>query len=94
MPAGVALGRDGLGLEHDVVETLGVHLLPDLHQVAVGALHQAVQHFHHVQAGAQRAVDRAHFQADDAATQNQHALGHFFERQCSGAVHHARVVWA
>jgi len=52
---------------------LRVHLLPDLDQVAVGALHQAVHHFHHVQARAQRAVDRAHFQADDAAAQNQHA---------------------
>jgi hypothetical protein len=29
-------------------------------------LHQAVHHFHHVQAGAQRAVNRAHFQANDA----------------------------
>ncbi|OQC07498.1 MAG: hypothetical protein BWX79_01871 [Alphaproteobacteria bacterium ADurb.Bin100] len=84
--------RDGLGLEHDVVEALGVHLLPDLDQVAVGALHQAVHHFDHVQAGAQRAVHRAHFQADDAATQNQHALGHFLERQGSGGVHDARVV--
>jgi hypothetical protein len=32
---------------------VGVHLLPDLDQVAVGALHQAVHHFHHVQARAQ-----------------------------------------
>ena len=66
---------DGLGLEHDVVKTLGVHLLPDLDQVAVGALHQAVQQFHHVQAGAQRALALAHFQADDAAAQNVHAHG-------------------
>jgi hypothetical protein len=28
-------------------------------------LHQAVHHFHHVQACAQRAVNGAHFQADD-----------------------------
>jgi hypothetical protein len=82
---------DGLGLEHDVVEALGVHLLPDLDQVAVGALHQAVEHFHHVQARAQRAVDGAHLQADDAATQDQHALGDFLERQGTCAVHHARV---
>ena len=68
------LGADRLGLEHDVVEARRVHLLPDLDQVAVGALHQAVQHFDHVQARAQRGIDRAHFQADDAAAQDQHAL--------------------
>jgi hypothetical protein len=69
-----------------------VHLLPDLDQVAVGALHQAVHHLDHVQARAQRAVDRAHFQADDAAAEDQHAFGHFLERQRAGGVHHARVV--
>jgi hypothetical protein len=55
-----------------------VHLLPDLDQVAVGALHQAVHHFDHVQARAQRAVDRAHFQADDAAAQISMRLGTSF----------------
>jgi hypothetical protein len=73
------LGAHGLGLEHDVVEARRVHLLPDAHQVAVGALHQAVEHFDHVQARAQRGIHRAHFEADDAAAQDQHALGHFLE---------------
>jgi hypothetical protein len=41
--------RHGLGLEHELVEARRVHLLPDLDQVAVGALHQAVEHFHHVE---------------------------------------------
>jgi hypothetical protein len=72
---GRGLGAHGLGLEHDVVEAVLVHLLPDLDQVAVGALHQAVHHFDHVQARAQRAVHRAHFQADDAAADDQHLLG-------------------
>ncbi len=71
---------------------VGVHLLPDLDQVAVGALHQAVHHFDHVQARAQRAVDRAHFQADDAAAQDQHALRHALQRQRAGGVDHARVI--
>jgi len=69
-------GAHCFGLEHDVVKALGVHLLPDLDQVAVGALHQAVHHFHHVQARAQDAVHRAHFQPDDAAAQNQHPFRH------------------
>ena len=45
-----------------------------LHQVAVGALHQAVEHLDHVQARAQRRIHRAHLQADDAAAEDQHAL--------------------
>ena len=34
-----------------------VHLLPDLDQVTVGALHQAIHHFYEVQARAYGAVD-------------------------------------
>ena len=55
-------------------------------------MHQAVHHFHHIQACAQRAVHGAHFQADDAAAQDQHVLGDFFEFQGAGAVHHAGIV--
>ncbi|CAM5197284.1 hypothetical protein CDEN61S_00319 [Castellaniella denitrificans] len=80
------------GVEHDVVEAPGVHLVPDLDQVAVGAGHQGGQHLHHVQAGAQRGVDRAHFQADDAAADDQHALGHRFQGQRAGGVDDARIV--
>ena len=82
----------GLGFEQLQVKALGVHLLPDLDQVAVRALHEAIHHFHHIEARAQRAVNRAHFQADDAATQNQHAFGHFFEFQSARAVNHAGIV--
>ena len=38
-----------------------------------------------------RAIDSAHLQADDAAAQDQHALGHFLQRQRAGAVHRTRV---
>ena len=38
---------------NDVVEALGVELLPHRDQVAVGAEHQAVHHLHHVQARAE-----------------------------------------
>jgi hypothetical protein len=34
-----------------IVEAVRVHLLPDLDQVAVGALHQAVEHLDHVERG-------------------------------------------
>ena len=79
------LGADGLGLQHDVVEARRVHLLPDPHEVAVGALHQAVEHLDDVQARAQRRVHRAHLQADDAAADDQHALGVLAQFERAGA---------
>ena len=71
----VAVYVHGLGLWRDLVKSLGVHPLPDLDQVAVGSLRQAVQHLDRIQPRAQRAVDRAHLQTDDVPTHSQHALG-------------------
>ena len=86
------LGTDGLGFQHDVVKAWRVHLLPDLHEVAIRALHQAVEHFDHVKPCTERAVNGAHLQTDDAAAQNQHALGHFLQRQCAGGIDDTRIV--
>ena len=83
---------DRLGLEHDVVEARRVHLLPDLDQVAVGALHQAVEHLDHVEPRAERRVDRAHLEADDAAADDQHALGVLAQFERAGRVDDARIV--
>ena len=79
-------------MQQDAVKARLVELLPDFYEVAVGALHEAVLHFHHVKPRAQGAVDGAHFEADDAAADDEHAFGHAFERQCAGGVHHAGVV--
>jgi hypothetical protein len=59
-----------------LVEAPGVDLLPDLDQVAVGALHQAVEHLDHVEPRAERGIHGAHLQADDAAADHQHLLRH------------------
>ena len=83
---------DGFGLQHHLVETLGVLLFPDLDQVAVRALHQAVEHFDHVNFGAQRRVHRRHFQADDAAADDQHALGHETQLEGAGGIDDARIL--
>ena len=61
-------------VEKDAVKTRRIHLLPNLDQIAVGALHQAVLHFHHVQPRAKGGVHRAHLQPDDAAANDEHAL--------------------
>ena len=82
----------GFGVDHNVVEAVFIELLPHFHQIAVGALHQAVHHFHHIQACAQSAVNRAHFQADDAAADDQHFLRHFFQFQRTARVDNARVL--
>jgi hypothetical protein len=46
-----------LGLIRGMSKARCVHLLPDFDQVAVGALHQTIHHFHQVQACAQGAVE-------------------------------------
>ena len=89
---GRGLGGHGLGLQHDVVEAAGVHLLPHLDQIPVGAEHHAVQHFHHVDARAEGGVDGGHLQADDARAHHQHPLRDAGEFQRAGGVHHARIV--
>lgn len=67
-------GTDRLGLQHHVAEALRVVLLPDLDEVAVRAVHQHVEHFDDVDLGAERRVDRRHFEADDAAADHEHPL--------------------
>ncbi len=41
---------------------------------------------------AERVVDRGHLQADDAAADDEQALGHLLQRQRAGRVHDPRVV--
>ena len=90
---GCGLRAHGFGFEQDAVEAPLVHLLPDLDQIAVGARHQAVEHLDHIQPRAQRRIDRAHLEADDAAADDQHLFGHAWQRQRAGAVNHPRIVW-
>ena len=92
MPSGARLGAHRLRLQQDVVEARRVELLPDLDQVAVGALHQAVEHLDDVEAGAERRVHRAHLEADDAAADDQHALGLHRQLERAGRGDDARVV--
>ena len=63
-----------------------------LHQVLVGARHQLVHELDHGHFGAQRAVHRRHFQADDAAADHQQALGNIRQFQRAGGVDDALVV--
>jgi hypothetical protein len=82
----------GFGLQHDVVETASVERLPNLHQVPVRPTHQAVEHFDYVEPGAQRRVHRAHFQAYDAAADDEHVLRTRAQFQRRGRVDDARIV--
>ena len=89
---GCGLGGGGTGLDHQAAQTLLVVLLPDLDHVAVGTGHHAVEHLDHVHLGAQRGIDGGHFQADDAAADDQHALGHEAQCQRAGGVDDAIIL--
>jgi hypothetical protein len=85
------LDGDRLGLQHDLVEAAGVLLFPHLDGVAVGALHQAVHHLDHVDAGAEGGIDGGHFEADDAAADDQHLARHEAQLERAGGIDDARV---
>ena len=67
-------------------------LFPDLDGVTIRPLHQAVEHFDDINAGTQRRIDRGHFEADDAAADDQHFLRHEAQFQCPGRIDDARIV--
>ena len=81
----------GFGVQHDVVKAVLIHFLPHFDQVAVRALHQAVHHFHHIQACAQSAVNRAHFKANDATADDQHFFWHAFKLQRTRRINDAWI---
>ena len=62
------------------------------HEVAVGTGDQAVSQFHHGYLAAQCVINGGHFQTDNPAADNQHALGHIGQSQRAGGVNQARVV--
>ena len=76
---GLGLGAYGLTFQHELIETVSVVLLPDLHQITVSALHQAIEHFHHINACAEGGIHGRHFQTNDSATNHQHTLGLKFQ---------------
>ena len=88
----LCLHADRFGFQHDAVKAFLVHFLPDLDQIAIRARHQAIEHFHHIEARSQRGIHGAHFEADDAAADDQHFLRNFFERQCAGRIDNARII--
>ena len=87
----LGLDRDGLGFQHDVIEAAGVDLLPDLDEVAVGPGHQAVEHLDAIEPGAERRIDGCHFEADDAAADDEHLLGDVAQFERAGRIDDARV---
>ena len=69
-----------------------VDLFPDPDEVAVGAGHQAVEHFDDVETRAERRVDRSHLEADDAAADHEHPLRHRREVERPRRIEHARII--
>ena len=61
------------------------------HQVAIAAGDQAIGEFDDTDLGAERVVNTRHFQADDAAADDEHALGQV-EFECASGIDDARIV--
>ena len=66
--------------------------MPDLDHVAVSALHQSIHHFDDINTGAQCGIHGGHFQTDDAATDDQHALRHLAQLQRTSRINDTRVL--
>ncbi len=80
-----------LGLDHDAFVALRDALLQRPHEVAIAARHQAIGELDDADLHAERVVHRRHFQTDDAAADDQHALRQIqFER--AGRIDDARIV--
>ena len=85
-----AHGRGLHGLHRALQVELHAHLLHVLHadgsQVAVQHGQHVVQCLHHGDLGAEGRVGAGQLQADDAATDDHHALGQLFQAQGAGGV--------
>ncbi len=81
-------GHD-LNTKQNFGEILAQLLVQRADQIAIGARQETVGQFHHADARAKGRVDRAHFQADVTAADNQQRLGHVGQFQRSGRVHYS-----
>ncbi len=91
MPSDPATAFSTRGAEEDVTEAMRVLLAPARDRVTVHAGEQSVEPFDHIDARAQRAVDRRHLEAYDAAADHQHALGNEGQLQRPGGIDDARI---
>ena len=73
----------GFGIQHNIIKTMFVFLLPDSDHITVSTLHQTIHHFYHIQTCAQCAVHCTHFQTNNTAADYQHFFRHKF--QCQSA---------
>ena len=80
------------GFEQDFFVALFDAFCQRAHHVFVGAGDQAVHQFNHGDFRTQRVIDGGHFEADDAAADDQHALRHRRQFQRAGGIDNARIV--
>ena len=87
----LGLDRRHLRLEKDLVVELADPLGERRDDVGIGARHQLVHHLDHRDPGAERVIDRRHFEADDAAAEDQHPLGDEPQLERRGRIPDARI---
>ena len=73
---------------HEAVDALR----EDVHEIAVGAGQQPRRHLDDGDGAAERRVDRAEFEADVAAADDEQRLRNVRQVERAGRIHHARVV--
>ena len=90
--AAFVFDRGDGGVEQDSVKHLFQPLVQREDQIAIRAGKQSGQHFDDRHVRAERGVDRAEFEADVSAADDQQGAGNVFEIQRAGGIHHARRV--
>src|SRR5690606_28867087 len=83
---------DDARAEHDRLVPLREALLERPDEIAVAARNQSLRQLDDRYAHAERVVYRRHLEADDAAADDEHALGQILELERAGRIHDPRIV--
>src|SRR5260370_11039534 len=88
----LVLERLDRGVQQDRGEKFFQALVQREHQVAVGAGQQAGHHFDTGHLGAERGIDRSHFQSDVAAANDEQRFWNVGQVESAARIHEARAV--
>ena len=88
---GLRRDRRDFGAQHDLLIARLESLLEGLDEISVAAGNELRRKLDDADLGAQRFVDRGHFETDDAAADHQQPPGVFGEFEGTGRIEHARI---
>ena len=93
-PQAVLLGADGFDLrtQPDRLELFAQPLLEWAHEIGIGTRRELLHELDHADLRTERRVDGTHFETDDAATDDEHAIRNRIEFERPGRIDDARIV--